>query len=80
MGKVERVCKCIYNNIENYNLAQDIESKLAYISIINNYLEFLATTSVIDRYRILRDENDNEKISKIVLEYKGFGTIEIIAD
>ena len=80
MGKVERVCKRIYNDVENYNLAQGIESKLAYISIINNCLEFLATTGVIDRYRILRDENDNEKISKIVLEYNGFGTIEIVAD
>lgn len=80
MNKVERICKCIYNDAKNYNLAQCIESKLTYIFILNNKLEFLMETSTIDRYRILRDENDNESISEIVLEHKEFGTIYILVD
>ena len=78
MNKVERIYKHIYNDARNYNLAQCIESKLTYISIINNKLKFLVNTGAIDRYRILRDENDN--ISEIVLQYKGFGTAYIIVD
>mgnify|MGYP003541176141 CR=1 FL=1 len=80
MNKVERACKCIYNDAKNYNLAQCIESKLTYISILNTKLEFLVETGTIDRYRILRDENDNEKISEIVLQYKGFETAYVIVD
>ena len=78
MNKVERIYKHIYNDAKNYNLAQCIESKLAYISLINNKLKFLVNTGAIDRYRILRDENDN--ISEIVLQYKGFETTYIIVD
>lgn len=80
MNKLERAYKHIYNDARNYNLAQCIESKLTYISIINNKLKFLVDTGAIDRYRILRDENDNEKISEIVLQYKGFETAYIIVD
>ena len=80
MNKVERIYKHIYNDAKNYNLAQCVESKLAYISIINNKLKFLVDTGPIDRYRIIRDENDNEKISEIVLQYKGFETVYIIVD
>ena len=78
MNKVERIYKHIYNDAKNYNLAQCIEDKLTYISIINNKLKFLVDTGAIDRYRILRDENDN--ISEIVLRYKGFETVYIIVD
>ena len=78
MNKVERIYKHIYNDAKNYNLAQCIESKLTYISIINNKLKFLVNTGAIDRYRILRDENDN--ISEIVLQYKGFERAYIIVD
>ena len=78
MNKVERAYKHIYNDARNYNLAQCIESKLTYISIINNKLKFLVNTGAIDRYRILRDENDN--ISEFVLQYKGFETAYIIVD
>ena len=78
MNKVERIYKHIYNDAKNYNLAQCIEDKLTYISIINNKLKFLVDTGAIDRYRILRDENDN--ISEIVLQYKGFETAYIIVD
>ena len=78
MNKVERIYKHIYNDARNYNLAQCIESKLTYISIINNKLKFLVDKGAIDRYRILRDENDN--ISEIVLQYKGFETAYIIVD
>ena len=78
MNKVERIYKHIYNDARNYNLAQCIESKLTYISIINNKLKFLVDKGAIDRYRILRDEN--EKISEIVLQYKGFETAYIIVD
>ena len=80
MNKVERVCKRIYNDAKNYNLAQCIESKLTYIFILNNNLEFLLETGIIDRYRIIRNENDNDIISEIVLEYKGFETAYIIVD
>ena len=51
-----------------------------YISLINNKLKFLVDKGAIDRYRILRDENDNEKISEIVLQYKGFERVYIIVD
>ena len=78
MNKIERIYKHIYNDARNYNLAQCIESKLTYISIINNKLKFLVDKGAIDRYRILRDENDN--ISEIVLQYKGFETAYIIVD
>ena len=78
MNKVERIYKHIYNDAKNYNLAQCIESKLTYISIINNKLKFLVNTGAIDRYRILRDKNDN--ISEIVLQYKGFERVYIIVD
>ena len=75
-----RICKRIYDNAKNYNLAQDIESKLTYISILNTNLEFLVDTGSIVRYDINRDKNDNEKITKIVLLFKGAGTINIIVD
>ena len=78
--KYIHICKRIYNDAKNYNLAQCMESKLAYIFIINSNLEFLVKTGTIDGYRIFRDENDNEKISKIVLWYEGFGTVDIIVD
>ena len=74
------ICKRIYDNAKNYNLAQNIESKLTYISIINTYLEFLVDTGSIIRYDINRDKNDNEKITKIVLLFEGFGTINITID
>ena len=80
ISKYIRICERIYDNAKNYNLAQNIESKLTYISIINNKLKFLVNTGAIDRYRILRDENDNEKISEIVLQYKGFERVYIIVD
>ena len=72
-----RICKRIYDNAKNYNLAQNIESKLTYISILNTHLEFLVDTSSIVRYDINRDKNDNEKITKIVLLFEGLGTINI---
>lgn len=75
-----RICKRIYNDAKNYNLAQNIESKLTYISILNTNLEFLVDTGSIVRYDINRDKNDNEKITKIVLLFKGFETINIIVD
>ena len=71
-----RICKRIYDNAKNYNLAQNIESKLTYISILNTNLE----SSSIVRYDINRDKNDNEKITKIVLLFEGFETINIIVD
>ena len=74
------ICKRIYNNAKNYNLAQNIESKLTYISILNTSLEFLVDTGSIIRYDINRDRNDNEKITKIVLLFEGFETINIIVD
>ena len=81
MGKKEEfMYKHIYNDAKNYNSAQCIESKLMYISLINNKLKFLVDTGAIDRYRIIRDENDNEKISEIVLRYKGFERAYIIVD
>ena len=76
----ERICKRIYDNAKNYNLAQNIESKLTYISILNTNLEFLVDTGSIVRYDINRDKNDNEKITKIVLLFEGFGTVDIIVD
>ena len=72
----ERICKRIYDNAKNYNLAQNIESKLTYISILNTNLE----SSSIVRYDINRDKNDNEKITKIVLLFEGFGTVNITVD
>ena len=75
-----RICKRIYNDAKNYNLAQNIESKLTYISILNTNLEFLVDTGSIVRYDINRDKNDNEKITKIVLLFEGFETINIIVD
>ena len=75
-----RICKRIYNDAKNYNLALNIESKLTYISILNTNLEFLVDTSSIVRYDINRDKNNNEKITKIVLLFKGAGTINIIVD
>ena len=75
-----RICKRIYDNAKNYNLAQNIESKLTYISILNTKLEFLVDTGSIVRYDINRDKNDNEKITKIVLLFEGFETINIIVD
>ena len=75
-----RICKRIYNDAKNYNLAQNIESKLTYISILNTNLEFLVDTGSIVRYAINRDKNDNEKITKIVLLFEGFETINIIVD
>ena len=81
MGKKEEfMYKHIYNDAKNYNSAQCIESKLMYISLINNKLKFLVNKGAIDRYRVLRDENNNEKISKIVLQHKGFKTLYIIVD
>ena len=74
------ICKRIYNDAKNYYLAQNIESKLTYISILNTKLEFLVDTSSIIRYDINRDKNDNEKITKIVLLFKGLGTINITVD
>ena len=74
------ICKRIYNDAKNYNLAQNIESKLTYISILNTNLEFLVDTGSIVRYDINRDKNDNEKITKIVLLFEGQGTINIIVD
>ena len=70
------ICKRIYNHAKNYNLAQNIESKLTYISILNTNLE----SSSIVRYDINRDKNDNEKITKIVLLFEGLGTINITVD
>ena len=78
--KYIRICKRIYDNAKNYNLAQDIESKLTYISILNTNLEFLVDTSSIVSYDINRDKNDNEKITKIVLLFEGLGTINITVD
>ena len=75
-----RICKRIYNDAKNYNLAQNIESKLTYISILNTNLEFLVDSGSIIRYDIDRDENDNEKITKIVLLFEGLGTINITVD
>ena len=75
-----RICKRIYDNAKNYNLAQDIESKLTYISILNTNLEFLVDIGSIVRYDINRDKNDNEKITKIVLLFEGFETINITID
>ena len=75
-----RICKRIYNNAKNYNLAQNIESKLTYISILNTNLEFLVETGSIVRYDINRDRNNNEKITKIVLLFEGLGTINITVD
>ena len=75
-----RICKRIYDNAKNYNLAQNIESKLTYISILNTKLEFLVDTGSIVRYDINRDKNDNEKITKIVLLFEGLGTVDIIVD
>ena len=80
MNKVERIYKHIYDNAKNYNLAQNIESKLTYISILNTNLEFLVDTGSIVRYDINRDKNDNEKITKIVLLFEGLGTINITVD
>lgn len=83
MTKIEeqiRICKGIYNNAKNYNLAQDVESKLVYASIINSTLECLVYTGVIIRYDINRDRNDNEKIAKIVLLFEELGTIDITID
>ena len=87
MNKVEErickyihICKRIYDNAKNYNLAQNIESKLTYISILNTNLEFLVDTGSIVRYDINRDKNDNEKITKIVLLFEGFGTVDITVD
>ena len=74
--KYIRICKRIYDNAKNYNLAQNIESKLTYISILNTNLE----SSSIVRYDINRDKNDNEKITKIVLLFEGFGTVNITVD
>lgn len=74
--KYIHICKRIYDNAKNYNLAQNIESKLTYISILNTSLE----TSSIVRYDINRDKNDNEKITKIVLLFEGFGTVNITID
>lgn len=74
--KYIRICKRIYDNAKNYNLAQNIESKLTYISILNTNLE----SSSIVRYDINRDKNDNEKIIKIVLLFEGLGTINITVD
>ena len=71
-----RICKRIYDNAKNYNLAQNIESKLTYISILNTNLE----SSSIVKYDINRDKNDNEKITKIVLLFEGFGTVNITID
>ena len=71
-----RICKRIYDNAKNYNLAQNIESKLTYISILNTNLE----SSSIVKYDINRDKNDNEKITKIVLLFEGFGTVNITVD
>ena len=78
--KIIRICKRIYNDAKNYNLAQNIESKLTYISILNTNLEFLVDTGSIVRYDINRDKNDNEKITKIVLLFEGLETINIIVD
>ena len=75
-----RICKRIYDNAKNYILAQDIESKLTYISILNTNLEFLVDTSSIVRYDINRNKNNNEKITKIVLLFEGFETINITID
>ena len=75
-----RICKRIYNDAKNYNLAQNIESKLTYISILNTNLEFLVDSGSIIRYDINRDRNDNEKITKIVLLFEGLGTINITVD
>ena len=75
-----RICKRIYDNAKNYNLAQNIESKLTYISILNTNLEFLVDTGSIIRYDINRDRNNNEKITKIVLLFEGLGTINITVD
>ena len=75
-----RICKRIYDNAKNYNLDQDIESKLTYISILNTNLEFLVDIGSIVRYDINRDKNDNEKITKIVLLFEGLGTINITVD
>ena len=75
-----RICKRIYNDAKNYNLAQNIESKLTYISILNTNLEFLVDIGSIVRYNINRDKNDNEKITKIVLLFEGLETINIIVD
>ena len=75
-----RICKRIYDNAKNYNLAQNIESKLTYISILNTNLEFLVDIGSIIRYDINRDKNDNEKITKIVLLFEGLGTINITVD
>ena len=75
-----RICKSIYNDAKNYNLAQNIESKLTHISILNTKLEFLVDTGSIIRYDINRNKNDNEKITKIVLLFEGFETINIIVD
>ena len=80
MNKVERIYKHIYNDAKNYNLAQNIESKLTYISILNTNLEFLVDTGSIVRYDINRDKNNNEKITKIVLLFEGLGTINITVD
>ena len=80
MSKLERIYKRIYNDAKNYNLAQCIESKLTYITILNNELEFLVNIGVIDRYDILRDKNDYERIFEIILQYKGYKTIDIIVD
>ena len=74
--KYIRICKRIYNDAKNYNLAQNIESKLTYISILNTNLE----SSSIVRYDINRDKNDNEKITKIVLLFEGFGTVNITVE
>ena len=78
--KYIRICKRIYDNAKNYNLAQNIESKLTYISILNTNLEFLVDTGSIVRYDINRNKNDNEKIIKIVLLFEGLGTINITVD
>ena len=75
-----RICKRIYDNAKNYNLAQNIENKLTYISILNTNLEFLVDIGSIVRYDINRDRNDNEKITKIVLLFEGLGTINITVD
>ena len=74
------ICKRIYNDAKNYYIAQNIESKLTYISILNINLEFLVDTGSIVRYDINRDKNDNEKITKIVLLFEGFETINITVD
>ena len=74
--KYIHICKRIYDNAKNYNLAQNIESKLTYISILNTNLE----SSSIVKYDINRDKNDNEKITKIVLLFEGFGTVNITID